>query len=384
MDRRQFFGTGAGALALTASAVVPAASAQTRPATAKRTPSKLKLGCQSGPVTEEHFAYFARYGVKNICANPTLGDPSRLYPTVDELKKTVDMAHKYGLSLDICDSVMLRSSHIDREPNPSIMLAQSPQRDRDIEAFNTMIKNCAAAGIPAVKYNMSILGVVRTASTKGRGDTVYSSWDLATAKPNPPLTRAGVVNSDQMWERITYFLDRVVPVANEYKVRIACHPHDPGMPPEGYQGVDRVLGRIEGLKKFITINENPYHGLNFCQGTVSEALAKPGEEIFDVIRYFGSRKKIFNVHFRNIRGGRNKFVETFPDEGDVDMLQAALTYKEVGYDGMLMPDHVPTVPTGANAYRYGDVAATDDGHLESFAFAYGYIRGLIQAVDRMG
>ena len=70
-------------------------------------------------------------------------------------------------------------------------------------------------------------------------------------------------------------------------------------------------------------------------------LENPGEEIHDVIRYFGQRKKIFNVHFRNIKGGFLNFRETFPDDGDVDMIRAIRVYKEVGYDGMLMPDHVP-------------------------------------------
>ena len=169
---------------------------------------------------------------------------------------------------------------------------------------------------------MSLLGVLRTQSTPGRGDAMYSTWRLKEAHPNPPLTLAGHVNADMFWERITYFLERVIPVANEYKIRMACHPHDPGVPPEGYQGVVCVLGTVDGLRRFIAIKESPYHGLNFCQGTVSEMLNDPGREIYDVIRYFGSRKKIFNVHFRNIRGHRDDFQEVYPDEGDIDFVKA--------------------------------------------------------------
>ena len=208
----------------------------------------------------------------------------------------------------------------------------------------------------------------------GRGGSTYSTWKLAEArisKSFTPETRAGRVTADRYWERITYFLDRVIPVANEFKIRMACHPHDPGVPPvEGFQGVDAVLGTPDGLKKFVSIRESPYHGLNFCQGTVSEMLANPGKEIYDVIRYFGSRKKIFNVHFRNIRGHRDDFQEVYPDEGDVDFVKAMMVYKEVGYPYMMMPDHVPVHPD-------------DPGGSQAFAFAYGYIRALIQAVDRM-
>jgi len=251
------------------------------------------------------------------------------------------------------------------------MLAQSPEREREVEAVQQSIKNCAAVGIPSIKYNMSLLGVLRVSGrTKGRGDAMLSTWNLKEAKPATPLTKAGVVNADAYWERITWFLERVIPVATEYKVRMACHPHDPGMPPEGYQGIDTVLGTVDGLKKFVSIRENPYHGLNFCQGTVSEMLADPGKEIFDVIRYFGSRKKIFNVHFRNIRGHRNDFMEVFPDEGDIDFVKAVQVYKEIGYPYLLMPDHVPASPA-------------DPGGLQSFAFAYGYIQALIQSADRM-
>jgi mannonate dehydratase len=367
MDRRCFISVGGLAAAVAAVPAVFAQSATPSPSTARV--SKMKLGCQSGPSNDEHFAYFARYGVRNVCGSPKIEDPARLYPTIDELKGLQDLGTRHGITIDLVDSVLLQSSHIDREKNPSIMLAESPQRDRDIEAFQTLIRNCAAVGIPAVKYNMSILGVLRTGHIPGRGDAQYGTWKYADAKPNPPLTRAGVVDADRFWERIFYFLDRVIPVAEEYKVRIACHPHDPGVPPGGYQGVDRVLGTVDGLKKFVAYRDSAYHGLNFCQGTVSENLTDPANQIFDVIRYFGERRKIFNVHFRNIRGRRDDFAETFPDDGDVDMLRALRVYKEVGYDGMLMPDHVPQVPGRPEATR------------ESFAFAYGYIRGLMQAVD---
>jgi mannonate dehydratase len=220
-----------------------------------------------------------------------------------------------------------------------------------------------------LKYNLTILGVVRSERTPGRGGASYSAFDYAKTPQEPPLTEAGPVSADMMWDRITYFLKRVIPVAEQNKVKMACHPHDSGMPAEeGFRGVHRVLGSVDGLKRFIEINPSTYHGLNFCQGTVSEMLKDPNREISDVIRYFGTRKKIFNVHFRNIHGGFLNFEETFPDCGDVDMLAALRVYQEVGYDGMLMPDHVPIIQG-------------DNGGRQAFAFAYGYIRGLMQAIN---
>jgi mannonate dehydratase len=361
MNRRRF---------VTVSGAAAAASLASGPVSAA-TPGRalMKLGCQSAPTNDAHLKYLARYGVRNVCAYPEI-DGDRVYATVDELKQMRELAEKNGITVDCTAPRMLESSHIDKEKHPAIMLAQSPERDRDIEAMQTLIRNCAAAGIPSIKYNMSILGVLRTGRSPGRGDATYSTWRLQNAHPDPPLTRAGKVDADAFWERITYFLNAIIPVAAENKIRMACHPHDPGVPPEGYQGVNRVLGTVDGLKKFITIKESPYHGLNFCQGTVSEMLHDPGKELYDVIRYFGSRKKIFNVHFRNIRGHRDDFVETFPDDGDVDFVKAIQTYKEVGYPYLLMPDHVPQ-------------AQGDPGGLQSFAFCYGYIRALIQAADRL-
>jgi D-mannonate dehydratase len=227
MDRRTFFSvTGVGA-----AAAIPGAAAP-RKTSAGLPPLKARLGHQmNGKLTEANCKWASRYGLEALCASPDIKDPERLYPTVEELNQMLDMAHRHGLKVEIIDSPLLQSTYIDREKHAAIMLGQSPERDREIEAIQTTLKNCAAAGIRTLKYNMSILGVPRNAETvPGRGDTVYGKWNLKEAlAENRPLTRAGRVNEDEYWERIEYFLARVVPVANQYKVRIACHPEDPGI-----------------------------------------------------------------------------------------------------------------------------------------------------------
>jgi mannonate dehydratase len=332
----------------------------------RRAIGRLKLGCQRRPTTAKQVQMWQRFGVTHICGCPENENPARGYWTVDELSKVRDLCEASGLKLEMMWEPFLRSSHINSVDRPAIMLGKSPDRDRDIEYFQKHIENCAAVGVKGVKYNLTLLGVPRTGSTPGRGDSRYSSWRLTNGQGQArATTRAGRVKADDYWERMTYFLERVVPVAEEFKVRLACHPQDPSVP-FGFQGVDAVLGTVDGLKRFVTIRECAYHGLNFCQGTISEMLQKPADEIFDIIRWFGSRGKIFNVHFRNIRGRRDDFMEVYPDEGDVDMWQAIRTYKETGYDGMLMFDHVPDAPDDDEA---------------NCAFAYGYIRALIQAAE---
>ncbi|MBW8078621.1 MAG: TIM barrel protein [Gallionella sp.] len=342
-----------------------------------------KLGCQSGPSTDEHFTFLARFGVRHVCASPNILDPARVTPTVEEISRLRELVERHGISLEMTDSRLLRSTLIDAEKYPAIMLGDSPQRDRDIESFQQLLRNCAAVGIGTVKYNMSLLGVIRNRAEPGRGGVTYSGWKNDANGAGQHLTRAGIVDEDTYWDRIQYFLERVVPVANEYRIRIACHPHDPGLPSKGYRGVRCVLDSVSGLERFLSICESPYHGLNFCQGTICSQLDNPSAEIFDVIRSFGLRGKIFNVHIRNIRGHRGEFLETFPDDGDIDMVRAVSTYREIRYDGMLMPDHVPLLPvrgvTEAYAYNFGAESPLEDGHRESFAFAYGYLRGLLNA-----
>jgi mannonate dehydratase len=373
MNRRSFISrSSAGAAAVAALSVgeLSTAPANVAAQTSGRKRALMKVGASTANAYDAGSLNAAlRYGVKNITAGPRIAEEGRLYATVEELMQMRELPEKMGMSVDVLTPPNLASSHIDRERNPGIMLGKSPERDREIEAVQTMIKNCAAAGIPCIKYNMSILGVLRTGRIPGRADTSYSHFKLADAKADPPLTRAGHVTADAYWERIAYFLERVIPVANEYRIRMACHPNDSMTPPEGYQGVDAVLSTPEGLKRFVSIKESPYHGLNLCIGTLSEMLMDPGKDVFEHIRWFGSRRKIFNIHFRNIKGNRLEFSEVAPDEGAVDFARVMMTFKEVGYDGMVQPDH--NVNAAGDTTRGGAYTA----------FVYGYIKALIQLAD---
>ena len=361
MNRRDFL-----SLATIAAAGGRGPRADAAPAVAQpAAPPRMVVGTQRAPTDARMLQFFKRHGVDHICGYPTGEDDGSRW-TPDGLKRLRDLCDAHQVALDMVQFPFMSSAPIDRSPRKGIMLGKEPERQQEIDEAAGIIRSCAAAGIPAVKYNLNLLGVLRTAPTPGRGGTRYSTWRLAEAREEPPLTPAGVVAEGVAWERITWFLDRVVPVAEEYRVRIACHPHDPGVPPAGFRGVVRVLGTVEGLKRFVAIRESPYHGLNLCLGTTAEMLQDPRRDVHDVIRHFGRAGKIFNIHFRNIRGRRDDFQEVFPDEGDMDMAQVMRTLKEVGYSYMVMPDHMPSHPD-------------DPGQLQAFAFGYGYIKALIQS-----
>lgn len=321
------------------------------------------VGTQVGARDDVDLKQWSQLGVNNICSDPRTGDATTW--TREDLERHREHINSFGIELDMIQ-LPLSSTPVEVAQSPNILLAKDPERDREIEVVQNLIANCAAAGIPAVKYNMNLIGIPRSERESGRGGSSNSTFRYEKVKHENQPGIAGEVSEDEFWERIDYFLERVVPVATENKVRMACHPHDPYTPP-GYRGVTRVLGTPDGLKKFVQMHESPYHGLNFCQGTVTEMLDDPGEEILDIIRWFGSRNKIFNVHFRNIRGHKLDFMEVFPDEGSINMFECIKVYQEVGYKYMLMPDHVPQI-------------AGRDPQGTAFAFVYGYITALLQAI----
>jgi len=357
MQRREFLAqtgmvAGAGAVALLTGSPETVTAFAAPPVQRQRV--LMKVGCQNR-TAKSMWPFLLRHGVRSICTSAPVGPQG--YWEVDTLRKLRDDADAAGLSVDAMQHGGLYQC-----------VETGDVRERAIERVQRAIRAAGEAGLPCILYGIPICAIpFRSAPTPGRGGVSHPTFDLEKVLADPGKIRTNVISTDEMWERLTYVLERIVPAAREYKVRLACHPQDPPAPPEVGRGTSVALGTVEGVKRFLSICESDYHGLCFCQGTFSEMLEKPGEEIYDVIRYFGMRKKIFTAHFRNIRGGRNKFMEVFPDEGDVDMFKAMQVFREVGYDGMLMPDHVPTHPDDPQA-------------LQAFAFCYGYINGLIQAL----
>jgi len=320
------------------------------------------LGTQVKARDDDDYRVWAQLGVRHICADPE-GNPHHW--SLDVLNRHRAKVESFGLVLDMVQLPM-NSLPIEKQDSPDILTA-GPDRDRQLDSICALIERIARAGIPAAKYNLNIIGIPRTRHSIGRGGSRNESFRWAEADQNAPPGIAGIVDPEENWARIEYFLKRVVPVATANKVRLACHPHDPYTPP-GWRGVTRVLGTVDGLKRFVETEESPYHGLNFCQGTVAEMLDDPRSEIEEVIRWFGSRGKIFNVHFRNIRGRKLDFMETFPEEGDMDMPASLRLYRDVGYRYMIMPDHVPIIDG-------------KDPQGVAFAFCYGYIAALLQTLD---
>lgn len=317
------------------------------------------LGTQNRVTTDDEYRQLAQLGVRHVNADPD-GNPHDW--TLDVLQRHRDRLERLGLVLDMVQ-LPLESLPIEKQSSPDI-LSKGPNRDRQIESICRLIENVARAGIPAVKYNLNIIGIPRSEFEAGRGGSKNSTFRWDKMDQNAPPSMVGVLSEEENWERIDYFLERVVPVAEASRVRLACHPHDPYTPP-GYRGITRVLGTVEGLKTFVLMRENPWHGLNFCIGSVGEMMDDPRAEINAAIRWFGERGKLFNIHYRNIKGRKLSFMETFPDEGDMDMWGAMKVLAEVGYKYMVMPDHVPHLSGTPN-----DAVA--------FSYCFGYIRAQLQ------
>ena len=318
---------------------------------------RLGLGSVS-EVTDEILAFGAQVGATDVVvAQQAVPSEKGYYDYLDLLHMRTRIEDA-GLKLFAIENIP--PEYCDK------ILAGLPGRDEQIENWCRSLTNMGRAGIPVLGYHFMVLSVWRTSNTTpGRGQARVTSFDYDLVK-DAPLTELGEISDDQMWDNYTYFLKAVMPIAEQAGVKMCLHPDDPPISP--IAGVARIFRSHESLKRLTEIVPSDYNGLEFCQGTVSEMP----EDVLEAIRYFGSRDKIFYVHFRNVSGPVPTFDETFIDEGHVDMLEAMKLYKEIGFDGPMIDDHSPMV-------------VQDPGYgYRSRAYSLGYMRALMDAVEAMG
>ena len=182
-----------------------------------------------------------------------------------------------------------------------------------------------------------------------------------TYDPDAPEGTIGEVTSEQLWSRLSDFLEAVVPVAEEAGVRLAAHPDDPPMPT--LRSTARLVHQPRLYQKLLDLVPSPSNALEFCQGTIAEMSEG---SVYEAIEQYAAQSKIAYVHFRNVRGKVPQYHEVFIDEGDVDMVECLKLYSKHGFDGVMVPDHTPHLTCDAgwhagNGSRAGVHARSDAG-----------------------
>lgn len=243
-------------------------------------------------------------------------------------------------------------------------------RDEQIDHVITQVRSMGALGIPVLCYNwMAVTSWARTSiETPARGGALVTAFDADHPAARDDVVVPGEVTPEQLWEALQYFLDAVVPEAEAAGVQLAMHPDDP--PRSVVKGVPRIMSSVDGFRRLLDLNASPANAITLCQGN----FALMTDDLPSVIREFGARRRIGFVHFRDVAGTADDFVETFHDDGPTDMAACLAEYERAGFRGALRPDHVPTMAGEPNDQPgYGSL-----GRL----FALGYIRGLQDAIGR--
>jgi len=364
--RRRDFGKTLVAGVVSAGAVSPhAAAAEPKHVTRKNTLMHVGGDYHSvagGPGADitgrANLEYNLRHGVKHLTATMRNISKDGSWDS-DELNRMRDNCDKAGVTLE---AIRMDSEYI--------MLRNGADRDRRLDSITGNIQKASQAGVKVITHHWTVIPIRRNMKIAGRGGVTYAAFKLEDNWQGLPVGEVGKVSSDDYWERITYFLHRVIPVCKQYDVKMAAHPYDPPGLPFGYEGAENwdSPSIFDGYKRYEAIIDSPYNGFQLCLGTTAEGLKNPGKDVLPIVQYLADRGKIHQVHMRNIRGGLYNFAEVYPDEGEMDFLKIMRILRDSQFSMSICPDHMPTHPD-------------DPGKLQAYAFGYGYINALIHSVN---
>lgn len=245
-------------------------------------------------------------------------------------------------------------------------------RDEMIEKYQQMIRNMGRLGIHLLCYNfMAVIGWYRTkVNIAERGGALVSEFDIEDVK-NKGVPEEVQIPEERLWTNLFYFLDAVLPVAEENGVQMALHPDDPPVSP--LKGVGRILTNAAAFNKLIQKYPSPSNGITFCQATFKVM----GEDLKSISRKWLQDNRIFFMHLRDVKGDKYRFRETFHDNGTTPMAEVLKHYHECGFDGPLRPDHAPAMYGETQDYFSG--GTTVGYEMAGKIFAIGYIRGICES-----
>ena len=254
---------------------------------------------------------------------------------------------------------------------PAIVL-NLPNRDAKVEEYKRHLQSLGKAGIPYTTYAHMPNGIWSTDPEQTRGGAIARGFDEAKAKNGHwrdqvytlPLTNGREYSDAEVWDNYEHFIRQAAQVAEDEGVMIGIHPDDPPIARMG--GVPRIFSTFASYQRALEIADSPNVGICLCVGCWLEGGELWGADAITAIRYFGEHQKLFKVHFRNVAAPLPHFVETFVDDGYQDMYQIMKVLQEVGFRGVVIPDHIPRM--------------ADDPRLGT-AFTIGYMKALLKRAE---
>ena len=241
-------------------------------------------------------------------------------------------------------------------------------RDAEIAEYQRFLGALGKLDIPVAGYAFHPGNTYSTGRITHRGYSVRM-FDLEVFRTKIEKRRFDrEYPAEQMWDNYEYFMKRVLPAAEDSNVKMALHPDDP--PVAMMNGVAKLFTHFDGYRRADEIaGHSPNWGLLLCVGTWSEGGKKMGKDVFEMIRYWGPKKKLFAIHFRNVSSPLPRFCETFPDDGYQDMAKVMRTLRQVGFNGSAIPDHIPQLANDTGLQQAGA------------AYCISYMRALLRRAN---
>jgi len=291
---------------------------------------------------------------------------------MDYLQPRVDALKKHDMHIGI---LMVRWSYQGGlDPNMNKIVRGLPGRDEEIGKIKQTIVNMSKLNIPVLEWNWyNHRATDGYQQTPGRGGSGMSEFKYDRMKDLPPLPADGAVqNYDDTWKNLTYFLKEIIPFAEKNNVVMSVHPNDP--PPPMSRGSAQVLNSFNDWKRLVETVNSPSNCLTWDCGVTREI----GEDPVAVGNYFASRKRIGQVHFRNVnmRKPREDYTEVFPDNGDNDMYEVMKVLVRNNYKRLIFPEHPRALDTDKLLPR--EAQTTNSG----WAYNVGHCRAMLQIALR--